>query len=370
MRKILFPVMAVLALAMSCASYTAHEGFSRIQKYNPVHPTNLVTTRLADILTQEPDIAAIEGEDSIVSSPDSSIPVDVPIAMMPPVTMNFSVPDLSRENLPYYHQTGASPKTIETPLTRFTVIFIPLPETMPTEEIPMVVSSVADSISDLDADIIILSGQPEASALFAEAIGKSAVIAPEGAVITSFSMTSITDHGVTLTLAPDKDIELRWKTLSDNGVLRSIASGSLSWQQTVVDDAQQRLEQIEAILADVNETAPVIFALSAYEPSHIDWTPLSPRPWRKDMAWPLSTTMEEKEWFDAYAMTHYSGETNSGATWSLGSGNPIEERIDFLYVKNMMSVETSVLHPGVLSAQPSESDKPARMGVLGTFLLP
>lgn len=382
MKKILLLSLAVLLLVMSCASYTARDAITRIPPSSSTDGDHLSPTRLADIPpgsvaipmqkdddAPPPAVPAVSSEDQKAASPEVIPELEpAPVKSNLPVVLDFSVPDLSKVTLPYHHKTGAAPRTITSGLTHFSLLFIPLPSGLSSEEIATLVPSVVGSIADLGVDIIVLSGPAEASALFTEQAKRSAVIAAEGAVITDFPIKAMTDHGVTITLAPEKDVELRWKTLGDSGVLRSIAAGSTTWQQTVADGSARRLGQVEEVVADVDAAAPVVFALSAHEPSHVDWTILSPRSWRKDMAWPLSTALTGNGWIDAYAVTHYSGETNAGATWSLGTSKPVEERTDFLYVKNLMSIETSVLHLGVLSV-PS-ADKPARMGVLGTFLVP
>lgn len=373
MKRIL-PLLAILLFILgSCATYTTQTARQYMTASTDA-PGTVKPTKLADIPQQAPPVPiVVEKPAPQEPKPVVTTPVlpqePTPAPRKAPV---YTLPAVSQMKLPYHHVTGADLHTVPQDLTLFSVLFIPFPATLTSQDIANLVPAVVNSIKDVQADIILVTGSPETTRLFAQEARMGAVIGEEGAIITDMAVSDITQSHASVTLAPEKTLSVGWKALGDSGVLQSIASGGKpsSWGKTVTDGAERRLAHVTEVTAALESTpaAPALFALSAFEPAHTDWTALTPRSWRSRYAWPLSASMKEGGWTDAYAMTHYSGETHAGPTWALGDKNVIEERVDFLYVKNLMSVETTVLHLGTLSIP--TADTPARMGVYGTFIAP
>ncbi len=78
----------------------------------------------------------------------------------------------------------------------------------------------------------------------------------------------------------------------------------------------------------------------------------------------------ENNFIDSFRVTHFSEKTNPGNTWfGYIHGDLYEERLDYIYVKSVIPVESKILGIERL-LQPVDSKNPVRQAVFGTFILP
>lgn len=189
-------------------------------------------------------------------------------------------------------------------------------------------------------------------------------------VLTPLPIARIEDHSVIIYTAPDKEMAVTAANLENQGsVLGMLAqSPQLSnWTAHVETQAGARQAVIEPILQESGSLTTVL-AVSAGEPSDLDWKNPSDTSYRTDYAWPLAPLIRSAGFDDSYDATRHDPETDPGITAKLTLGTTtIGERTDFLYARNLFPMDTWTVALEFLS-----ETEPAieRSAVAGTFLIP
>ena len=102
---------------------------------------------------------------------------------------------------------------------------------------------------------------------------------------------------------------------------------------TLVENLEDRdIEDIVGYLSQGGNTEKIFF-LSSYSPSSTDWSDWSAYSYRRDQSFMISDILEDLKWQDAYDVTRFSVETESGVTRRNGD---VEERLDFIWSKGLI----------------------------------
>ncbi len=216
-------------------------------------------------------------------------------------------------------------------------------------------------IDKLDIPLIFVTGHQENVVALLDAIQCNAVLLGTGAIITSFPILQMSTYGVEIQYQEGKTLHLIVANLPEYQVVEHFMRGE-PWQATQKSIASERLTLLQEMLANEESSTPTLLGASLYEPSYQDWKPSSPVAYRQGgYHWPLSEYLEQEGFYDLYALTHPLETPGSGSTYTTGEW---EERVDFLYSRNILPLSSTMLRI------PSLEGGGTRSAVLGTFLLP
>lgn len=320
----------------------------------------------SDALKNIPAVPTLPEQTPISTHRQAPVPTPVPMqeAPEPILPKQASLVDLSAEliTFPYYHQVTEHPVQLQSPIAVVSVLLVPLTE-----------KELADVTLWPEASIIVLTGglQPMLAAI--QNLDMNAVLFAGGyAILTNLPIGTITTQSVVLEPIPGKPLQVAAVNLKDPSPLLSLQENPdyvANWQEAVQETHLLREKSMSALLEGLEDT-PTLLAASLFEPSGLDWTASSSQSsYRTPFDWPMSEFLMEKGFVDSYRATHFSEETDGGNTW-LGTihGMDLSERVDFLYIKDIIPVETSVVEQVVEPAEPGSF--PKQSGVFGYFLIP
>ena len=218
--------------------------------------------------------------------------------------------------------TGAEFK--DSIITEISIMVVPLGySTLADEEIETIISA----LSDITADFIVLTGSLENQVKGAAGAGMNAVTLEGGTVLFRSEYLASDGQSASFRIADGKDIEIA--SASFDSMMPSSPADIVSWTDAMQDSGD--VEQVKSITEGMDDPES-IFVISSSEPSTLDWTMLTLR-YRGEKRFPISDQLLSDGWTDAYRATHFSPETDVGATRVNGS---IYERMDFIYTKGMM----------------------------------
>lgn len=293
MRKGLAVLPLVLLMLSSCISYTVEMGYSRIEL--PEQSGAKVETRYRLI------------------DPDSL-----------PVILNPYPDDLSEISYPYLYEPMTGAEFKDSIITEISIMVVPLGySTLADEEIETIISA----LSDIPSDFIVLTGSLENQVKGAAEAGMNAVTLEGGTVLFRSEYLASDGQSASFRVADGKDIEIA--AASFDSMMPSSPADIVSWTDAMQDSGDA--EKVKAITDGMDDPESIL-VLSSSEPSTLDWTMLTLR-YRGEKSFPISDQLISDGWTDAYRATHFSPETDVGATRVNGS---IYERMDFIYTKGMM----------------------------------
>lgn len=293
MRKGLAVLPLVLLMLSSCISYTVEMGYSRIEL--PEQSRAKVETRYRLI------------------DPDSL-----------PVIQNPYPDDLSEISYPYLYEPMTGAEFKDSIITEISIMVVPLGySTLADEEIETIISA----LSDIPADFIVLTGSLENQVKGAAEAGMNAVTLKGGTVLFRSEYLGSDGQSASFRIADGKDIEIA--SASFDSTMPSSPADIVSWTDAMQDSGDA--DKVKAITDGMDDPESIL-VLSSSEPSTLDWTMLTLR-YRGEKSFPISDQLISEGWTDAYRATHFSPETDVGATRVNGS---IYERMDFIYTKGMM----------------------------------
>ena len=351
-RRLFFPLALILVILLfsnvSCMSYTYSEA-----------KANIPAIRSIPI---EPPVSTHMQSDTHMEAPEEV------------VSLEESVVEVSKSGLfdfPYYHQSSKINQTIQGSITQFSVLFIPLPELYLLDETEIL--EIIEGIGYIDPSIIALTGNTDTFLVLLDGLDMNGVILDEEtAVITSLPIVEISSNTVVLEPVPGKSLQIAVINLLEKSPLIEFQQNPTypdSWQSEVQKSHGYRQTVVGAMLAELRPI-PTIVAASLFEPSGLDWTLNSSAAYRIPFDWPMETFFMENNFIDSFRVTHFSEKTNPGNTWSgYIHGDLFEERLDYIYVKSVIPVESKILGFDRL-LQPIDSKNPVRQAVLGTYILP
>ena len=155
----------------------------------------------------------------------------------------------------------------------------------------------------------------------------NAVTLEGGTVLFRSEYLASDGQSASFRIADGKDIEIA--SASFDSMMPSSPADIVSWTDAMQNSGD--VEQVKSITEEMDDPES-IFVISSSEPSTLDWTMLTLR-YRGEKSFPISDQLISEGWTDAYRATHFSPETDVGATRVNGS---IYERMDFIYTKGMM----------------------------------
>ncbi|MDT4761225.1 hypothetical protein [Sphaerochaeta sp. PS] len=227
------------------------------------------------------------------------------------------------------------------------------------------VKEVHQSISDLNAPVIFVTGHMENVIALVREMRSNAALFSSGAIITSFPILEVSDGGMEIQYQEKKTVRLALANLPEYQVVEQVLRGG-DWKNTQKSLEKQRLAQVEKLLAEGSLTTPTLLGASLYEPSYRDWNTFSPVAYRQvDYLWPLSERLESEGFFDTYRLTHFNEATSAGNTLLTPQW---QERVDFLFSRKILPLESTLLTIGGESAPDSKGY--SRFGIVATYLIP
>ena len=293
MRRILAVLSLAILMLSSCMTYTVEMGYSRISL--PEESRAKAETRYR--LIQENG-----GIQALSPYPE----------------------DLSTLSYPYLYEPFGTGPLKDSSITEVTVMVVPLGyEELSEEEAETIIAALAD----IDADFTVLTGSLENQVIGAEAAGSNAVTLRGGTILFSLEYVSSDGSSAVFNAADGKDVEIAVVSLEDE--MPSSPADIPSWIESIGKSGDAA--KVKAA-ADAMADTESIFVLSSSEPSTLDWTMLTLR-YRGERNFPISDAMLSSGWTDAYRATHFSPETDTGATRVNGS---LFERMDFIYTRGVM----------------------------------
>jgi hypothetical protein len=341
-------LVMLLFSSVSCMSYTYSEAKANIPAIQSI-PEN-------------PPVLTHKIMETPVAAPEEIVHIEEP-----PVEISKNI----IFDFPYYHQSSKASQTLQGSITLFSVLFIPLPESHLLDEI--VLSEIIEGIRYVAPSILTLTGDIGTFLLLFDSLDMNGVILDEKtAVITSLPIIEMSSNWVILEPAPGKSLQLAVIDLKEKSPLAEFQRNP-SYPDSMQSEVQKahvyRQSVVQTVLEEL-KPIPTILSASLFEPSGLDWTTSSSFSYRIPFDWPMETFLIDNNFIDSFRVTHFNEETNPGNTW-IGyiHGDLYEERLDYIYVKSVIPVESKIL--GVESLlNPKDSNNPARLAVFGTFILP
>ena len=289
MRKLL-SIIALALLLSSCAIYTIGQG-----KANIVVPEDInePETRYSKIKEREAEWESLKDEET---TPD----------------------------LPYNYVVSNESTTIETELNSVKSVLIPL-------EKDADIDKVISSIRSLDLDFAFLTGEEDDIISFIEKAGYNAILFDEGAILYKAALKKYDKDSASFILNDQKNIEI---AIVNNYTALPEDSSKMEDYLLSLDESRSELENISI------EENVSLFAVSSSKPSSTDWVPFTYYDYRTNYISDESEFFNDNGYTDVYRATHYSAETDPGITRHSGD---IYERLDFVYIKNAIAINSATL---------------------------
>ena len=368
MRK-LIPILMLIILS-SCVSYTVQDGYDAIRL--PDESGNKPETRYRLIKdSEEPYVpsapvveaveeeaeeipAAIIAEEEPILIPEDAAEAAEEAPEAAKAEDKLAYPDkLSSITFPYLYTVTDESRLHDGAIITAKVLFLPL-GFKPIEDAGRIISSV----SDIDADFIILTGSLENQAIAAESAAMNAVTLEGGTILYTARIEFADSDSAVFSLSEDKDIEIA--PISSSRQMPSSASGISRWIASIREDEKAVTAEVLTI-ADNMVDDNALIALSAPSPATADWTDLTPYSYRHQESFLLSDRLADNGWRDAYRDTHFSAETDPGITAISGE---VYERLDFMYIKGMMP-DYAISFPVA-----GLTDTTGNLGLIAKFAIP
>lgn len=242
-----------------------------------------------------------------------------------------------------------------------TVVFLPLGETTYSEG---QIDEIMTSVSDLKAQVTLVTGNKENTYMAVRSSGESAVLTEQGAIISNYALEGDPkSESATLRLDENRTFTLAVADLPQLDLFSSIKDGG-DWKSLVKERSESRDKALRSTLSEADGSSCLV-AASLYEPATSDWQRLTAYTWRdSSFSWPLVDTALSLGWNDSYRQTHYSVESDAGNTLSMDG---ITERTDYLLTKRVIPLSSNVVNIGPASL---EENGYARYGLAATYLVP
>lgn len=283
------------------------------------------------------------------------------------------VPSADTLSFPYRYSPVKETEQITGSVPKFSSLLIPLPDSrLREDEAKLLAGEIASGISDIDAPVLFITGEMQNIVTLVNQLQRNAILVPSGAIVTSFPIEKIGKNSVTVTVRQGKSLQLLIAYAPEYEVFEAFLSEpeGNGWKQIVERNRTSRLQTAQEVSNEASDDSSVLLGASLFEPSHLDWTSFSPVQYRSPFEWPMTMYLEEAKFIDGYRTTHYSEETAAGTTlrWKPGDVE-LQERIDYLYSRKLLPVETAMLSLGGLSSNDG-TKIPNRYAIAGTYIVP
>ncbi|MHC1691400.1 MAG: hypothetical protein AB9828_00030 [Sphaerochaetaceae bacterium] len=387
-------VMLVLVLGVSCLSYSYLEARTIIPAVPSIpEETPLQTHKAGWTGTVPPHLVQSQSDCAVAVPEPGAAPEPVAVADPSPLdgkessslledgSPSIVLPPVASLSYPYWFlpQEG-NMQPMEGPVPQFSVLLIPLPTANgpdDRQDSGRLMDAVAACVDSTPTDFIILTGDCESTAALLEKLGKDGVLFANGsAVITTLPIIGMDGHSLLLEPVPGKTLRLAVANLQDPSPMQTFIdhqsdqSVADTWKTAVQSLHPEREARMAEVLSTLGDTEAVLLGASLAEPSALDWTAFTPIAYRLAYDWPMSLYLGENGFTDSFRATHHSEETDVGNTWTQETkGTVFSERTDYLYSRNIIPMETSLIDLGTLSTA-SEHPDTSIMALSGSFMLP
>ncbi len=341
MRNLFF---ALLILLSSCAVYTVEDGYRNI---TIPETTGRPETRYAVILQENADKSAEAIENAKKEAEHRA-------AMRREAEVNEYPEDISMLSFPHIYTPVRTNSTEKDGINTIQVLMLPLGyEELSAEN----AEKILLANSDIAPDFVILTGSLENQVTGARTAGWDAVTLEGGTILHRPLLKEAGEKTATFFITTTKDLEIA--PVSSDNSMPATAQEAPVWAKEQAAKTEE-LEIVSATAALMSDEEK-LFALSSSSPSGEDWIEFTPFRYREDLDFPVSSYFQENGWIDAYRETHFSAETDGGATRKNGE---VYERLDFLYSDGMIPV-WAISYPvrGL-------TDTRGTFAVLAEFLIP
>lgn len=265
--------------------------------------------------------------------------------------------DITKMSFPHVYRPRGSKENLDAAFSSFSVLFIPLGQTDLDRK---VISEVVASISDIDVPFVAFTGTLANRVEFAKQYKHDAVIFKDGALAFSLTLKEAKEGNASFDAGGGKTLSFASLALPDEAFMQKDIDAS-GWNNALKTKGDKRIALFDAQEKLITDNARII-ALSPDEPSTLDWTAFTPYSYRKDLSWPLSDHILSLGYSDTFRATHFSEEVNGGITRENGK---MKERLDFLYTKGLMEVESE----RIMLSGLSDSKTPS-FGLIATYIIP
>lgn len=305
MKKLLF-ILVFSLLIFSCATYTIAEARETI-----VYPeAGTTATKLSEIKEIEEKEKAEREKLKVNEYPSSLSDMTLPF---------------------YYNPVKNSEYKLDDGITEIKTVFIPLGEEDLSAE---ALSSIKTLLESYEFTIVALSGSLSNQCAVAEAVKKDAVTLSGGTIIYDGVVLEEYDSDkVILSLTEDKSLTIYNKDYHPVVPEASTVDDVLE----IVDSIEKK--EAENLISTVmkSDEEPKLLFLSSVAPSTLDWTSWTDYDYRYERNFLFSNLLLSLNWYDTFALSRFSEETESGWTRKYYG---YEERLDFIYAKGLI-VESS-----------------------------
>ncbi len=307
MRKTLFLILSsVLVLLSSCATYTIAEARDVIA-YPEKGTTETRLRVMEENRRKEEQKAEEERQKTAVSVyPENEDDITYPF---------------------YYNPVKEDEYTLQKSMTSFRTILIPLGEEELSGDTLLSIKAVLECH---DFSLIALTGSYENQKALTLLMGRDAVTAEGGTVILSgVRIEEMTGDHIITGLTEEKSITLYSEDLHPSVPDTSSIEDTLS----LVDSLEKVYAEPLIEKVSTGDGAEILY-LTSIAPSSLDWTEWTEYSYREERSFLISDILLSIGWQDAFSLMRFSEETESGITrkW-----NGYEERLDFIYFKNMIA---------------------------------
>lgn len=326
MRKVLIPLLILLLLFSSCATYTIAEAREAIS-----YPEGGSTETRIRVINEKKE-AEEEAKRRALSE----------------AALNEYPSDLSSLTFPFYYNPVKNSVTELSPVnTTFSALLIPLGEESLTDE---AVKSVTSFLSSHPFTLTALTGSLSNQIQIAAALKKDAVTTEGGTVILNgVVLEEMAEDYIVVALTPGRSLTIYPRDL--HPVIPE--DETLEDLLLMVDNLEKKNAEdlIESISSSRTERR--ILFLSSIAPSSLDWTDWTDYDYRRERSFLISDMLLSLSWNDAFASTRFSEETASGVT---RAGTLYRERLDFIYTKGMITLSSIVVPIENLSSSATVAD--------------
>lgn len=247
--------------------------------------------------------------------------------------INYYPENLEEIAFPHVYRPAKENLLKDDGITELKLMMIPLGE----EKLSKAnVQSIISSISDIEPDFIGLTGCIENQVLFASTYGKDAITFEDGTVIYRFEAIEQDADSAIFNISEKKTICVSVCDQEPN--LPETREEAIALLSSIPEYGKPLVDEVAKTI-ECNEEKRVLF-LSSATPATSDWNAFTAFEYRDDASFPVSDYLSSEGWIDAFDATRFNVETNSGITRKNGE---IFERMDFIYLKSIMSTDSLVI---------------------------
>lgn len=336
MRKALIALLSILLIS-SCATYTVQDGRNNIfvpENSEKIETRYSVIKQIKEEEKKAEDAKRKADEDRKASEKKAEEDAKAKeLERLKEMDVNDYPEDLSSIAYPHiYSPLKANALKADESIVTLSMLFIPLGnEDLKDESIESIISS----ISDINPELIALTGSLSNQVRFAKSYNKDSVTIEDGTLIFNARLNNADVSHINIQLTEKKDID----------VIALDYSESIPWSKADTKEWVNQIKEKEtdALSDALNKLSALsgksILFLSSLTPSTLDWSTVTGYSYRVTTSFTLSDTLSSR-WQDVYRATHFNAEVDPGIT---RRSYEVFERMDFIYSLSLMPLESKTM---------------------------